>query len=87
MNVRATIANLAWLAASHPAHRRFAVALTDPAAAQAEWLRAHLRANAETDYGRRHGAGEIRSYADYARRVPVVTYAEVEPWINRVRQG
>src|SRR5206468_538012 len=34
MSVRAALANLAWLAASGPAHRRFRRALQDPAAAQ-----------------------------------------------------
>jgi hypothetical protein len=87
MNVRATLANLAWLAASVPAHRRFTRGLRDPAAAQAQWLRAHLDRNADASYGRMFGAAEIRDYADFARRVPVVTSADLEPWVVRVKCG
>src|SRR5687767_6586909 len=87
MNARATIAHLGWLAASLPAYRRFTRALRSPAASQAEWLQDHLRANSETAYGRRHGAHEVRDYAEFARRVPVITYSELEPWIERVKRG
>jgi hypothetical protein len=87
MNARATLANLAWLAASAPAHGRFERALREPAHAQSSWLRAHLSANAGTGYGRAHGASSIRSYADFARQLPIVTYADLEPWINRVKSG
>jgi hypothetical protein len=87
MNARATIAHLCWLAASIPAYRRFTLALRSPAASQAEWLRVHLRANANTAYGRKHGTHEIRDYAEFARRVPVISYSELEPWIERVKRG
>ena len=87
MNARATLANLAWLAASKPAHGRFVRALRDPAHAQSGWLGAHLVANAGTAYGRAHGASWIRSYADFARQLPIVTYADLEPWINRLKTG
>ena len=87
MNARATLANLAWLAASAPAHGRFARVLRNPAHAQSDWLRAHLTANAGTGYGRAHGASSIRSYADFARQLPIVAYADLEPWINRVKAG
>ncbi len=87
MNPRAAAANLAWLAASLPAHRRFTRALRDPAAAQEHWLRAHLARHGVTAFGRAHGAGEIRSYAEFARRVPIVDYDAVEPWVARIRKG
>ena len=45
MNAGATLANLAWLASSLPAHRRFVRALHEPSAAQARWLRGHLARN------------------------------------------
>ena len=87
MNARPTLANLAWLAASAPAHRRFSRVLRDPARAQSDWLRAHLAANADTEYGRAHGAPAIRNYADFARQFPVIAFADLEPWVNRVKSG
>ena len=87
MNARATLANLAWLAASAPAHRRFARALCNPASAQSNWLRTHLAANSRTEYGRAHGASSIRSYADFARQFPIASYADLEPWIDRLKSG
>jgi hypothetical protein len=87
VNARATLANLAWLTASIPAHRRFVRALHEPAAAQARWLRAHLSRNADTAYVRAHGGGRISNYAEFARRMPIVEYSDLEPWIRRIMKG
>jgi len=87
MNVRATIANAAWLAASTAAHRRFRRSLANPAEAQWSLLRASLARSAASDYGRAHGFGEIRSYSDFIRRVPIVDYDDLAPWIARIQRG
>jgi hypothetical protein len=87
MSPLATVANWAWLAASAPAHARFVRALRDPAGAQRIWLRAHLCKHASSAYGRSLGLGEIRDYEDFARRVPVVDYDDLAPWIARIRRG
>src|SRR5688572_2097220 len=87
MSTRAALANLTWLASSVPAHRRFVRALRNPAAAQADWLRTHLARNGNTAYGRVQGCDRMSNYAEFARRVPIVTYADLEPWIDRTQRG
>lgn len=55
--------------------------------AQEQTLLAHVRAAARTEIGRAHGFERIRTHADFARQVPVRTYAEHEPFLERMRAG
>lgn len=43
--------------------------------------------NADSQFGRDHHFGEIKSPADFRRRVPVRSYEGIEPYIEKVRQG
>ena len=43
--------------------------------------------HADSQFGRDHHFGEIRTAADFRRRVPVGGYDRLEPYIDRVRQG
>ena len=87
MKLSATIANSLWVASSLPAWRRFCVALKHPAEAQHHWLREHLARNADCEFARVHGLESVRSYEDFARRVPLADYEQHEPWVARIRQG
>jgi hypothetical protein len=80
-------ANIAWAAGNLVAAGRFAVALREPAAAQAAWLRNRLARDAASAFGREHGFAGLRDYAGFARRVPVRTWVDFEPWIRRVQAG
>ena len=40
-----------------------------------------------TEYGNRFGLDEITNYAQFARRLPIVTYEDIEPDIERIRNG
>ena len=62
-------------------------ALAQPAAQQARWLIELLGRNADTDYGRRHRFASIRSFADYARNVPIVRYEDLAPEIDAIADG
>ena len=55
--------------------------------AQEHTLIQHVRAAENTEFGRAHGFGTIRSHGDFARRVPVRTYADFEPFFERMRAG
>jgi len=46
-----------------------------------------LSRNADCAYGRAHGFASIRSYEEFARRVPLRSYDDIEPWIERIRRG
>lgn len=87
MNLRATAANLAWLAASAPAYRNFRAALADPEAAQRRWLARHLARQATSAYARGVGLDRGASYEEFSRRTPVVGYDALAPWIARIRGG
>lgn len=46
-----------------------------------------LKENADTEYGRLHGFGDIHNVSEYARKVPFTTYDDYEPYITRMRNG
>jgi hypothetical protein len=46
-----------------------------------------VRQNADTAFGRRHGFGAIERFSDFQRRVPVSTYADLEPYIKASMLG
>ncbi len=54
---------------------------------QRDRLMALVRRHADSAFGRDHGFAEIRTPADFRRRVPVRGYEGHEPYIARVRQG
>ncbi len=85
--VKAACANSLWWLASAPSHAAFSSALNDPGAAQQRVLRAFLGKNSSTAFGREHGLHEVRTPAEFARRVPIRNYDELRPWIDRIRRG
>ncbi|GAB5526471.1 MAG: GH3 auxin-responsive promoter family protein [Roseivirga sp.] len=40
-----------------------------------------------TVFGKDHGFGDIRSYEDFKKQVPVRDYEELRPWVDRVVKG
>jgi len=54
---------------------------------QLDVLLAKLRRHADSAFGRDHGFAEIRSVADFRRRVPVTDYAYYRPYVERLKQG
>ena len=87
MNLAATLANTAWLAASLPAHAHFRRSLRNPSNAQAQRLRHLLAHHANTVYGRRHAFASIKTYEEFTYRVPPITYDGLVPWITRIQSG
>src|SRR5438128_9258080 len=68
-------------------HRAYEAATRDPEQAQARVLRALLRDNADTVFGREHGFATIGSAAEYARQVPIRDYEALRPYIDRIMAG
>lgn len=58
-----------------------------PERAQLQILLAHCKAAASTEFGRAHDLGSVRSYEDFRARVPLRTYADFEPQLERMRAG
>ena len=84
---RSRLATGLWVLGNRRRWRRFRRALTDPGEVQRRLLRGYLEQGAETAYGRRHRFSEIDSVEAWRRRVPLQSYDEMEPWIERVRAG
>ena len=67
--------------------RRFLLRAKEARKIQEQVLLAKISRNADSDFGRAHGFGEIGSVADFRRLVPVTNYSTYEPYIERVKQG
>lgn len=67
--------------------RRFMGALANPREAQSEKLLSMVRANEDTEFGRRHGFKSIKSIEDYQRQVPAAEYEDLLPYIEAQMKG
>jgi hypothetical protein len=65
----------------------FEAATHQPQRVQEDLLRRILARQADTDFGRAHGFRDVRTAADFRRRLPVAGYDYFEPYIARVRKG
>ena len=66
---------------------RFERAAQDVEGAQLAKLREIMDRNADTEYGREHGFGKVRTLEDYRRAVPVIDYEDVRARIDRMAGG
>src|SRR5262245_61443694 len=66
---------------------RFEKAVSDPNAAQLQLLREFMQRNRDTVYGKENGFGQVNSMEEFRKRVPVVTYDNIEPYIDRMTRG
>jgi hypothetical protein len=87
VNVSAAVANGAWLAASLPEYLRFRRAAAAVEPTQRRLLQACIARNADTAFGREHGFSGIRSWEEFAERVPIRAYDDFRAWIDRIAQG
>jgi hypothetical protein len=93
--LRSTLARLLprslerWLALypHREAGRRLLTARRAPSDSQARALRQIVEANRGTEFGRAHAFAEIGGIDDYLRRVPLRSYAELEPYLQRQQRG
>lgn len=54
---------------------------------QGEWLRKLIESGRETEFGRQHGFGDITTREQFCDRVPLHSYDDLKPWIERLRRG
>ncbi|MFO0724760.1 MAG: GH3 auxin-responsive promoter family protein [Myxococcota bacterium] len=59
----------------------------NPEDVQMRTLLSHVQKAAKTEFGAAHGFSSIKSYDDFKARVPVRTYADFEPYLERMRKG
>jgi len=91
MNRRANIIDrsLAVLAAAHArsVYNRFMAATRRAPEVQEKTLLTKIRRNADSDFGRTHDFDRIGSAADFRRRLPILRYEDLRPYIRRVMAG
>jgi hypothetical protein len=68
-------------------YKAFVRATTRAADVQKSVLLANIRRNADSDFGRDHGFDRIRSVADFRCRLPIMTYEDHRPYVERVKEG
>ena len=59
----------------------------DPFGVNEKLLLQILSDNKDTEYGKKYDFAHINSYADYREKVPVITYADIEAYIDRMVNG
>ena len=75
------------LAGFRRAAREFGSALANPEEVQRRLLLGLLKQNQECAYGKQYAFAGIDSVREYQDRVPVVTYDNLAPWIERIKSG
>ena len=102
MKLAAAAANAIWAGSGLRARRLYRRALERPWQTQGRLLEHYVRENRQTEYGRAHGFDDILAVASTAHgsgnsarslveafrdRVPISTYDDLQPLIERVRAG
>ncbi len=54
---------------------------------QAGYLADILNRNASAEYGKKHSFADIRDYNDFAKNVPLTTYNDYKPYIDKICDG
>ncbi|GEM_PF-2020529 len=65
----------------------FRIALTNPLKIQKKILKEILKKNKDTIYGKEHNFKEIKTIQQYQENVPIITYENIIPYIQRIKDG
>lgn len=60
---------------------------TQAEALQWEQLKKLIKDARNTQWGQEHGYDTIHTYEDFARQVPIQTYEDIKPYVEKMRQG
>ena len=67
--------------------KRYETIRKDAEVHQAKWLKKIIRRGASTAFGKEHGFNGIYNYETYKKHVPLQTYEDIKPYIERIIQG
>src|SRR5216683_2022052 len=84
---RVSLANLLWFLYSFGMSRRWKRATHDVSGTQAAVLKRILSENADSEFGREHHFAGVNSVELYQRAVPLRSYEEFQPYIERIADG
>jgi acyl-coenzyme A synthetase/AMP-(fatty) acid ligase len=65
----------------------FEKASYNPQAAQWEKLQEILTNHADTEFGKKYNFASIKSFSDFQKKVPVSTFADLKPYLDRMVAG
>ncbi|TBX71215.1 GH3 auxin-responsive promoter family protein [Flavobacterium silvisoli] len=68
-------------------HKKTQAWVNNPVATQKKIFRELLAAAKDTQFGKDHGFSEIKTFEDFALRVPVRDYEALRPYVDRVVKG
>lgn len=85
--LKTRLANALWVASCLPGWQRFVRAAENVAETQAQLLSGYLRANASTEYGDKYQFSAIATPAQYQSRLPLTSYDDYLPYIERASDG
>ncbi len=86
MSLECRILNGACRLLNQKEYRRF-LAPCDVEMVQTGYLLRLLRKNAGTAYGSEYGFGDIKSYKEFADKVPLTVYEDYEPYLDAIAEG
>lgn len=72
---------------TNPYAQRLDLIRNKPIELQYKVLFHNLRMAQQTEYGIKYGFADIKTYEEYRERVPIVSYEEFQPEIERARRG
>ena len=78
------IANSVYFA---PRFRRIERYVTHATEIQEQVLKWLISKAAPTEWGKKYDYVSIKDYSQFSKRVPIQTYEEVKPWVEKIRQG
>lgn len=81
------LANGLWYLLSLREARAFRRSCRDVAQTQRQYLLSLLRRNADTGFGRRHGFSQIKTAAEFQKRVPLADFDDYRPAIEQIGAG
>ncbi|MCP9755715.1 hypothetical protein EGI26_11165 [Lacihabitans sp. CCS-44] len=61
--------------------------LANPEKTQTNWMQKLVTEAQYTAFGKDHGFGEVKTYEDFKKKVPVRDYEDLKPYIERVVKG
>ena len=81
------VANFIWFLSTIGDRWKWSRAKRDVATVQKERLLELIKENQDTAFGRDFNFANINSIADYQKQVPIQSYQEFEPYIERIAKG
>jgi len=79
--------NQCWRLANQAGMRRFAASLANPGDVQRRHLLELVRRNRQSAFGQRCNFSHITAAEDYRTSVPLQTWSDIAPWVERIRGG